>query len=350
MSISHRDRAGLHGGRHWKHVILGGAGILLGGVFLWLAVRDLDLRDIETVLRQLDPQWLIAGVAIYLASIGVRCLRWGVLLRATVNVKWRHASEALVTGFAANFVLPGRVGELFRVDYARRVFHMSRFTSFGTIVVERVCDGIVLVGALWGSFAWVVFTRVAPAETFWILMVGTVAGIGFAVGLALILASQRIDVRRLGVAEGIATRWDQLVKGISSVLRGNAMTVVLCSIGIAALDALTLASVVRSFDVSLSLPESLMLLGLASLSTLVPTAPGYAGTYQLVFGKVFRIFGHPQSIGVIAATAVQLFCFGTVTILGGIVLLSRSGVTIWRAHKLARPEGSPSSARADWDR
>jgi hypothetical protein len=51
---------------------------------------------------------------------------------------------------------------------------------------------------------------------------------------------------------------------------------------------------------------------------------------------LFQIFGYPQSVGVIAATAVQLFCFGTVTILGGIVILSRSGVTIWRVHKSAR--------------
>ncbi len=30
-----------------------------------------------------------------------------------------------MTGFAANYVLPGRAGELFRADYARRVFNMS---------------------------------------------------------------------------------------------------------------------------------------------------------------------------------------------------------------------------------
>jgi uncharacterized membrane protein YbhN (UPF0104 family) len=78
-----------------------------------------------------------------------------------------------------------------------------------------------------------------------------------------------------------------------------------------------------------------MLLGLASLSTLVPTAPGYIGTYQLVFGHVFGIFGYSEAIGFIAAIAVQIFCFGTVTILGGLVLLSRSGVTMWRAHKWA---------------
>ena len=103
--------------------------------------------------------------------------------------------------------------------------------------------------------------------------------------------------------------------------------------GLDAFEVLALASVVRSFGVSLSPPESLMLLGLASLSTLVPTAPGYVGTFRLAFAHVFHMFGHQQATGIIAATAVQIFCFGTVTILGGIVLLSRSGLTVWRARK-----------------
>jgi glycosyltransferase 2 family protein len=336
----YRGPANSRGSWKLKPAIFGGAGIVLGGVFLWLAVRNVDPADVASALRQLNRNWLIAGVAVYLVSIALRCLRWGILLRATDNVKWRHAAEALLTGFAANFVLPGRVGELFRADYARRVFDMSRFVSLGTIVIERLCDGLVLVGALWISLTWILLTRIAPAETPWVLTVGIASSVIFGVTLVFVLSAQRIDLRRFGIREGIATRWDLLVKGISSVLQGNTMSVVLCSIGVLALDALTLASIVRGFGISLSPPEGLMLLGLASLSTLLPTAPGYVGTYQLVFGHVFQTLGYPQTIGVIAATAVQIFCFGSVTILGGIVVLSRSGLTIWRAHKWISPEGS----------
>ena len=85
-----------------------------------------------------------------------------------------------MTGFAANYILPGRVGELFRADYARRVFNMSRFTALGTIVVERVCDGVVLVCALWIGFAWILFTRFAAREKAWVLLVGAAACILFA--------------------------------------------------------------------------------------------------------------------------------------------------------------------------
>jgi glycosyltransferase 2 family protein len=327
-----------------KAVIFGGAGIVLGGVFLWLAVRDIDRTDVESTLLHVNPNWLIAGVAIYLVSIAVRCVRWGVLLRATDNIKWRHAAEALLTGFAANFVLPGRIGELFRADYARRVFDMSRFTSLGTIVIERLCDGLVLVGALWIGLGWIILTRMALVETWRVLTVGIGSSFLFGLTLVFVLMARRIDLRRFGIREAIAARWDLLVKGITSVMKGNVLTVVLCSICVMALDALTLASIVRGFGINLTLPEALMLLGLASLSTLLPTAPGYVGTYQLVFGHLFQTFGYPQTIGIVAATAVQIFCFGSVTILGGFVLLSRSGLSVWRAQKWVRPKDRDSCA------
>ena len=336
MTRGHHERRASSADRTWGRVAIGTFGVVIGGVFLWLALRHIDPVDLERALREMDGEWLIAGVAVYLAAIGLRCLRWGILLRATGSVKWRHATEALVTGFAANYVLPGRVGELFRADYARRVFNMDRFTALGTIIVERVCDGVVLVCALWMGFAWILCARSAAApEKSWVLLVGAAASMLFGAALIFILLSQRIDLRRLGVMESIAARWDRLIDGVASVLRGHATVVAACSIGVWILEVLALASVVRSFGVSLSPPESLMLLGLASLSTLVPTAPGYVGTFQLVFAQVFHMFGYQQATGVIAATAVQIFCFGTVTILGGIVLLSRSGITIWRARKWA---------------
>jgi uncharacterized protein (TIRG00374 family) len=320
------------GRRRWRHAALGLVGITLGILFLWLAIRDIGRSDLEAAWRHVDGKWLVAAILAYLGSIALRCVRWGILLRATHTVKWRHTAEALLTGFAANYLAPGRLGELFRADYARRVFNMSRFTSLGTILVERVCDGVVLVAALWSSLTWVLLTRFVSAETFWIFSVAGVSTVLFAAALVFVLLARRIDLRRFGIPEAITRRWDLLIQGVASVSVARTRLIVLCSLGVWSLEIQALATLVYSFGVALSLPETLLLQSLASLSTLVPTAPGYLGTYQLVFREVFGLLKHPQSVGVIAATAVQVFFFGTVTVLGGIVLLSRSGVIVWRGN------------------
>ena len=84
------------------------------------------------------------------------------------------------------------------------------------------------------------------------LLVGVAASILFGAALIFILLSQRIDLRRLGVMESIVTRWDRLIDGVSTVLRGHATIVVVYSVGVWILEVIALASVVRSFGVSLS--------------------------------------------------------------------------------------------------
>jgi hypothetical protein len=68
---------------------------------------------------------------------------------------------------------------------------------------------------------------------------------------------------------------------VSSVLRGKVATIVFCSVGVWALDALALGVLVRSLGVSLSLPENLMLLSPAPRQT----APGYVGKHRIITGR-----------------------------------------------------------------
>ena len=41
---------------------LGGAGIALGGAFLWLAMRDIDPAVVASTLRQVNGYWLVVSV------------------------------------------------------------------------------------------------------------------------------------------------------------------------------------------------------------------------------------------------------------------------------------------------
>jgi len=94
MTIGDRARQPSPVGRNWRRAAIGTFGVVIGGVFLWLALRHIDPGDLERALREMEGKWLITGVAVYLAAIGLRCLRWGILLRATGSVKWRHAARA----------------------------------------------------------------------------------------------------------------------------------------------------------------------------------------------------------------------------------------------------------------
>lgn len=323
-------------------VALAIAGLGIGLLFLWLTLRGIDRADLALAISRVRYHWLGAGIILYLASIALRSLRWGILLRVSGKVRWRHVLEALVTGFAANYLLPGRIGELFRAEYARRLFQISRFTSLGTIVVERVCDGVILVCALWvGLLSALAGSAALGSSPPWILTVAAVSSALFGAALVFVVVSRRLDIRRFGAPEIIAVRWSRLVEGVASVAADNYLLIGALSLGVWLLELLALGSIVRAFGDPLSPGQLLLLVSLGSLSTLVPTAPGFIGTYQFVFAELFSLLGRQPSTGVVVATSMQIFCFGTVTLLGVLVLLSRAGVTMWRAFDLRafRPAG-----------
>ena len=96
------------------------------------------------------------------------------------------------------------------------------------------------------------------------------------------------------------------------------------SLGIWLFEGAALWSVVRSVDIGLTPTEGLVLLGAASLSTLVPTAPGFLGSYQFVFAITFAAFGLSSAAGIVAASVTQVFLLGSATITGVTLYMMRS--------------------------
>ena len=57
------------------------AGLAIGLLFLWLALRGINWAELQVVASRVRYPWLGVGVVLYLLSIALRCLRWGILLR-----------------------------------------------------------------------------------------------------------------------------------------------------------------------------------------------------------------------------------------------------------------------------
>src|SRR5205823_8773909 len=75
----------------------------------------------------------------------LRAWRWQRLLAPIHLVRVPRMFAYLAVGYAANNVLPARLGELVRSHYLGDREGISRTTTLGTVVVERVVDTAVVV-------------------------------------------------------------------------------------------------------------------------------------------------------------------------------------------------------------
>lgn len=121
-------------------------GLILSGLFLWLALRGEDWGAIRRQLAEVDYRWVVLMVPFGVYTLYARCQRWQILLEKTHgrNVPMMPIFSASAIGFMANMVLPFRVGEIARPYLVARSTGLPTASTFATVVIERVLDLLAL--------------------------------------------------------------------------------------------------------------------------------------------------------------------------------------------------------------
>ncbi|MBN2472244.1 MAG: flippase-like domain-containing protein, partial [Anaerolineae bacterium] len=127
--------------KRWRNIILG---LVLSGVFLWVALRGLDWQSMGAILQTTRWGYLLVAMGIWSIGLGTRAIRWRVLLGNTVSP--RATFHILNIGFLINNTLPFRVGELARAYLVGRSdAATSGWAALTTIVAERIIDMLAVV-------------------------------------------------------------------------------------------------------------------------------------------------------------------------------------------------------------
>lgn len=114
--------------------------LIVGGVFLWLAFRNVRLAELWKYAQNISFGWLLPFAVVLLMSNILRAERWRLLIE--------HEKEDLdrvtlvggvLTGYLLNMVGP-RLGEVSRPVYVAKRENLRSSKLIGTIVLERIID------------------------------------------------------------------------------------------------------------------------------------------------------------------------------------------------------------------
>ena len=128
--------------RSWRFLL----GILISGVFLVYAFRGQDYGAIWDSLKGVRYWLLIPALGLYFCGVLARTFRWSLLLSPIEKISVRNLLPITVIGFMANNVLPLRTGEVVRSYVLNKNYGVRKAASLTTIAVERIFDGITMVG------------------------------------------------------------------------------------------------------------------------------------------------------------------------------------------------------------
>ncbi len=117
---------------------------MLGGLFLWLAFRNVRLEEVLEYSKRIQFGWIIPFAVSALCSHVFRAERWRLLIEHDKKELDRITLiSGVLVGYLMNLVGP-RLGEVSRPLYVAKKEDLSTSKLMGTIVLERIIDVVVM--------------------------------------------------------------------------------------------------------------------------------------------------------------------------------------------------------------
>jgi glycosyltransferase 2 family protein len=290
-----------------------GIGLAISIFSIWFVLREVDLGDAWTIIQTASPAWLAVGLLFLSADILFRAVRWQRLILPIQRVRFLPILGYLLVGYLANNVLPARLGELVRSHYLGDRERISRASTLGTVVVERVVDIAVLV-AIAALAILVLNVRGVVASA--ILVALAVTGL-LVVALAIGIAAHRLP--GAGRMAGLLERWPSAAGAARKLRDGLAVAgrprtlaeALVLSVAAWGSTVVAFAAIGQAIGLHLLIGEASLLAAGVALATAIPSGPGYLGTYELAAVKIAEALGRSSE----QAFALALLAHATVLVL-----------------------------------
>jgi len=307
--------------------IRGILGIAISVAAAYVLLRSVDVGAAIDVLRQANLAIVALMAVCVVFDVASRAARWRSLLAPIARIRYLRVLGYTFVGYLANNVLPARLGELVRSHALGEGEGLSRTTVLGTVVVERIVDTVIVVGlAALAVLSLGVGGIVSTAVVLGAIFVGVLVVI-----LALSVVSHRLPgaERATALVERVPRLLDlarRLRDGLSVVSKPRT---VIAAIGFSVLawtfSILTFVLGGAAIGIEITpLQGALMTSGVA-LATIVPSGPGYLGTFELTAVGIASRFGIDRDTAFAMALLVHAMIL-LVTSVGGAISAVRLGV------------------------
>lgn len=309
-----------------KHFI--GAGVTL--LCLVTIAHQINANEVLAALNAFRWPYLVLAVIALGLGYFFRILRWSMMLRAAgAFVSWQSCAAPFLGSIALNNVLPLRAGDVIRAFVFPAALGISKTRATSSLLMERLLDLTTLLACL--GLGMVAFPQAALPQ-FFIDIVWALSLIG---GSTLVIGvffsarfSQVIDrVAHANESAKRGRRYEALV-ALSNVLRDIAsmsrpqmlFPVVAISMVVWVAESGLFYFMLRGFDLGANLPVAMFIMAIASLSTLVPSSPGYIGPFHLAAFTGIMLYGGSSAQAVSYAVLTHLALWLPTTAAGAVAI------------------------------
>jgi uncharacterized protein (TIRG00374 family) len=318
-------------------------GVLISAVFLWWSLRRLNPADLWQAVIHANYWWIVPGVAVYFVAVWARAWRWHYLLKPIKPIRTRVMFPITCIGYMGNNIYPARAGEVLRAVVLKRREGVPISASLATIIIERIFDGVVMLAFVFFNLTQLAdLAQVVIPVGKWQVTIQDVAVWGsvafFSALLVFLLAAmfpkvtsrigqwvidRFLPVRIRKQSSGIMHRFLDGLESLRSPF--NVLMVFFTSVIIWLLETVKYWLVMHAFPFSVSFFTLMLINGVVNLTTTIPAAPGYLGTFDAPAIAILTAEGIKQGVASAYTFVLHFALWLPITVLGT-WYLAREGI------------------------
>jgi len=307
-------------------------GLLISVIFLFIALRGLQITDVWEGIKSADFIWLLPAIAIYFLAVWMRTFRWHLFLRPIKEIPIKEVFPIVTIGYMGNNIYPARAGEILRAIVLKHKHEIPVSGSLATIVIERIFDGVIMLGFIVLNLSKITtlpgaieFLKTIRTVTLWGSIVFISALIIFmltaifpekAQNVLFLMLEKTIPKKWRGKIQSISMKFITGLRSLSSPI--NVIKIFFISIIIWLLETGFYWFVMYAFPFRVSFSTLMLMNGVLNLFTAIPSTPGYIGTFDAPGIAMLTAFGVNPEISASYILLLHAALWLPITLAGGL--------------------------------
>ncbi|MFA5858330.1 MAG: lysylphosphatidylglycerol synthase transmembrane domain-containing protein [Elusimicrobiota bacterium] len=300
-------------------------GIAISCVFLYLIFRKTDLQQIFSLILAAKWGFVLLSLVLTVVSLYIRSYRWQVLLKEHHVIPRRSCMESICIGLTTNNLLPFRLGDLTQAYVLAKRNSLSKSLVLSTVVVERLCDLV---------FPLVVIT----ASSVVILAPGSNLVFAFLVVIPiglLFLFIAKGQVKNIVSFIFSKTQYsERIVRAVDNFYAGfkvfrtwqNSLLVTFYTLVLWTCYSLMSYCILLAVRIDLSLLKVIWVQAVTAMSVVIPSSPGYIGTWEFFAQSALQVLGVNKELGLTFAILSHATQYIVQNVMG-IYMIAKTGLS-----------------------
>lgn len=301
-------------------------------IFIFLISRSISFENLSSSLKNIHLAYLFLGLICLAGGYFFRIKRSQSMLSSMkAGISFSQSSVPFMIAIAANNVLPLRVGDLLRAVTFSSQLKIRSSDIFATMIIERLLDLLVIFAFLGGSlfffqpqnkeismFLYSGATFVSIATSFFTLIIMFPKIISKITNTALKimgLISTRLELR----LRPFLNNFIQTLRNISN--RSHIITLLVYTIFAWSLEGGTFYITACAIPNLPNPAAAWLAMPVGTLSTILPSSPGFIGTFHYFVALATRILDNPITPATTFAILIHLALWLPTTLCGGLCFI-----------------------------